>query len=527
MQSHSTLETILRPGEIVGGKYRVERLIAEGGMAAVWAGVNTRTGKRVALKVVLRSFAASGEALDLFRSEALAASRIDHPNVVSIFDVIDHEGKPCIVMEMLDGETLDRYLAKKGPLATEEALALLLPAMRGVAAANSQGVIHRDLKPANIFLCIGPDGRMITSKVLDFGISVVMEKTIDRSLVAAAAGEKPSMFGTPAYMSPEHTEASAHIDARADVYGFGVLLFEALTGQVPFPGQPSSELFVRIICEPAPKVSQFRPDVSAELVAIVDRALAKRPADRFPNLDHFIGAVEQHLLPPSALPRVLTAMADVAPAQSVDVVATSQEQLAKKNSLANNNGETQILYGLPREAPDMTILVRRRRWTRRPAALAHKLQTKLASWFRACVRAYGSIGFLQHRAARVALLGVFTIATISSIVALARGRHFHVERPSSVDEKANRSHTPSIKPLDDLPTRAAESNPVAGNGETMQSSIVTTPLKGNEHVGPSKIVQKAEGPDSRLSGKRAAQRRSAAPVKRHAPRAGRLTAADF
>lgn len=524
MQSGSALETILGPGEIVGGKYRVERLIAQGGMAAVWAGVNIRTGKRMALKVVLGSFAASGDALELFRSEALAASRIDHPNVVSIFDVIDHAGMPCIVMEMLDGESLDHYLARKGSLAVEEAISLLLPAMRGVAAANAQGVVHRDLKPGNIFLCIGPDGRIVTSKVLDFGISVVMERAIDRKLGTADASGKASMFGTPAYMSPEHAESSPTIDARADVYGFGVLLFEALTGRRPFAGEPSAELFVRIISEPAPKVSQFRPDVPAELVAIVDRALAKRPRDRYQNLDHFIGAVEEQLAPTSSLARSLTPFAGIPLVTSLDGVVSSPAPKSLEDSAEHRSKETQILYGLAREAPAPTVMARRYAGHRWPLALLPpELQTKLAAWYGACARAYGSIGFLQHRAVRVVLLGVLATAVTSSIVALAWGRHLPAKRLSSVDGPANRPHTPSVEPIGVSPAPTSETNLLVR--EPGPSS--GTPVAGSYLLGSPTNVRKVDGPEARLSGPRSEAHRPAAQGKGHTPRAGRLSASDF
>src|ERR1700690_3521061 len=195
--SQKLVETILRPGQMVGGQYRVDHLVGQGGMAAVWAGVNEHTGKRVALKVILLSLSTTRDAQNLFHREALAASRVNHPNVVSVFDIIEHEGMTCIVMEMLEGESLGSYIARKGFLSVNEAATLLLPAMRGVAAANAQGVIHRDLKPQNIFICVEPDGRIVTTKVLDFGISVMMERVVEPSagpIVALAAG-------TPAYMS--------------------------------------------------------------------------------------------------------------------------------------------------------------------------------------------------------------------------------------------------------------------------------------------------------------------------------------
>ena len=294
-------------GQVVAGTYRIERLLGKGGMAAVWEGVSQRTGKRVALKVILGGPDAEGGGAEMLRREALAASRINHPNVVNIYDVIEHEGLTCIVMELLDGEPLRAYLARKGFLRLEEATTLLLPAMRGVAAANALGVIHRDLKPQNVFICVGPDGRMLTTKVLDFGISLVPGRLPDSPPLA----QMTPTHGTPAYMSPEHIQGLADLDGRADVYGFGVLFFEALTGQLPFLGPPGRELLMRIVTAPAPRVTVFRPDLPVAFADIVERALAKDPRNRFANVGVFIEAIEACLLPASELPRALTPMAGV------------------------------------------------------------------------------------------------------------------------------------------------------------------------------------------------------------------------
>jgi eukaryotic-like serine/threonine-protein kinase len=352
----ANLETILLPGQIVGGKYRVDYLIAQGGMAAVWAGTNQRTGKRVALKVVLRSFAATADAHELFRREALAASRVNHPNVVNVFDVIDHEGMSCVVMELLTGEPLSTYLARKGFLSTEEAVALLLPAMRGVAAANAQGVVHRDLKPQNVFICIGSDGRILTTKILDFGIAVVVEKAVDKELSTAPV----TLIGTPSYMSPEHVAGQTDIDERADVYGFGVILFEALTGHLPFPGEPTPTLFVRILSQDPPRVTEYRPDLQPAIANIIERALAKSPEDRFPTLNHLISELEQVVLNRSPLPRSLTPMVGVALLESgsgPSGVADSVVQVSRQGGSAGGRAAkpTQALFLLPPLAKPVAV----------------------------------------------------------------------------------------------------------------------------------------------------------------------------
>jgi serine/threonine protein kinase len=349
--SQGTSETTLRPGQIVGGTYRIDRLIGKGGMAAVWEGTSQRTGKRVALKVILHSFASSAGAAEMLRREALAASRVNHPNVVNVFDVIEHEHLACIVMEMLDGEPFSAYLARKGFLAIDEAAALLLPAMRGVAAANALGVIHRDLKPQNIFICIGADGRMLTTKVLDFGISVMKEEAWRSPRIAALS----ATHGTPAYMSPEHIQGKHDLDARADVYGFGVLLFEALTGQLPFLGEPGPELLARIVNGPAPKVGLFRPDLPAPVVAIVERAMARDPRDRFPSLDPFVAALEDYLMQGSPLPRALTPMAGVplfAQHEQKSGVADQVAQVVYRTEplQPREANDTKSLFTLPRES---------------------------------------------------------------------------------------------------------------------------------------------------------------------------------
>jgi len=339
-----TVDTIMQAGQIVDGKYRVDHLLGQGGMAAVWAGTNERTGKRVALKVILRSLATTREAEHLVYGEALAASRVNHPNVVTVFDVIEHEGMPCIVMELLDGESLGTYFARKGCLSVSEAMSLLLPAMRGVACANAQGVVHRDLKPQNIFICIGPDGHILTTKVLDFGISVMMERVVDTSAGANLALE----MGTPAYMAPEHISGERRIDERADVYGFGVLLYEALSGQLPFPGEPGPELFQRVLQEPAPPLAQFRRDLPLGLVRIIEAAMAKEPDHRYSDLNLMVSALENEVLLPTPVSRLITPLVG-APSFALREALSGQfvAPVISRGEASRAHQETKMLFAFP------------------------------------------------------------------------------------------------------------------------------------------------------------------------------------
>jgi serine/threonine-protein kinase len=362
MPARDDIETILRPGQIVAARYRVDRLIAKGGMAAVWAGVDEHTGKHVALKVILHSFADDSGVVKLFRREALSASKVNHPNVVNIFDVIDHEGMPCIVMEVLEGETLGTYLARNGALSLEKTLALLLPTMRGVAAANAKGIVHRDLKPANIFLCGSPDGHLLTTKVLDFGISVVMRRIGETAPVT----ERLAMFGTPAYMAPEAIQFSPSIDGRADVYGFGVLFFEALTGVLPFPGPPGMELLAQILTEPPPSLTLYRSDLPLEVTRLIARALEKDPDNRFVDMSHLIRATEKRLLPLLPTPHSLAPISGILLLPPVESNPIASIAVAKKVPDGASLGrvkysETRALYSPTSEPGRANHLARAQR----------------------------------------------------------------------------------------------------------------------------------------------------------------------
>ncbi len=273
-------------GDEIAGKYRVETIIGQGGMGAVFSARNVLTGKRVAIKWLLPEHAGSSTRERLLREARIACS-IEHPNVVDIYDVGEHQGGLFLVMEYLRGQPLSDVLAERGRLDPEELIALLLPTMRGVHAAHQAGVIHRDLKPENIILSES-DGEIIP-KVVDFGVS----KTVGASSVPHSSLTRTgALVGTPHYMALEQVDGSNQIDARTDVYAFGVLLYRALTGYYPFDGSSLGEVILKIGTKDAAPMRTLRPDLPPELDAAVLRALSRNRDLRFRDLEDLATALE-------------------------------------------------------------------------------------------------------------------------------------------------------------------------------------------------------------------------------------------
>jgi serine/threonine-protein kinase len=273
-------------GAVLGGRFRVLRQLGEGGMGVVLEAENTLTGKRVAIKWMRAALASKPEAVERFMREARASARVRHPNVVDVYDVV-HEGDTAfLVMELLEGEPLTAVL-ERGGMPAHQLIALLLDAMRGVAAAHKQGVIHRDIKPDNIFLAQETDRAHHTPKVLDFGISKLS------GVEALSLTQTGAAVGTPMYMSFEQLCGAKDIDARTDVYAFGVILYEALTGRPPFAAETFTELIIKITnSRPTPPRS-LRADIPRSLDTLIQSAMAKERDERLPSLDVLIGELER------------------------------------------------------------------------------------------------------------------------------------------------------------------------------------------------------------------------------------------
>ncbi len=275
-------------GTCLAGKYEVERLLGEGSMGAVYAARNLTTGKTVAIKWLIAERETDFTLVDRFRREARAAGRIDHPNVVTIFDVGTHDNAVFLVMELLQGEPLSDILMR-GPLEPEEMVGLMVPVMRGVAAAHASGVVHRDLKPENVFVCRAPDGSLREPKVLDFGISKLVGDAAQDELRATRTGV---VVGTPTYMSPEQIAGAQEIDSRIDVYALGVMLYEMLAGRPPFMAGTYTALVVQIATAIPPDLRVLRPDIDRELVAVIEKAMARDRDDRFTDVESLATALE-------------------------------------------------------------------------------------------------------------------------------------------------------------------------------------------------------------------------------------------
>lgn len=280
----------LTPGTlIIGGRYRVERLLGTGGMGAVYLVTHLSLGEPRALKVIRPDVLRDEAALSRFRREAQVQSRVRHPNVVTVHDFGESPGSNIwMLLEYADGVPLDELLEREGPLAPERAAALMLGVARGVGAAHAAGIIHRDLKPANILVTRGPDGRDVP-KVLDFGIARPVALLGQED--AARLTNTSFLVGTPAYLSPDQlTETPEQpLDVRSDIFTLGVIAIELLTGVVPTRCGSLADMLQRTVL-PLPTLRELRPDVSwpPALEAVLARATSIDPDARTPSAGEFI-----------------------------------------------------------------------------------------------------------------------------------------------------------------------------------------------------------------------------------------------
>jgi putative nucleotidyltransferase with HDIG domain len=300
------LDTQALPSSLLGrvvGSYRLVTEIGSGGMGTVYYAEHTVIGRRAAIKVLHPEIARDAKAVSRFLTEARAANEIHHPNVVEITDLGQTDDLHYIVMSFLEGETLGERLERTPILDEASTIRIMRQVASALGAAHDAGIVHRDLKPENIFLMNHPEFPDYV-KVLDFGIA----KLMDPDEAAAGRTGLGTAVGTPKYMSPEQCRGDVNLDFRSDIYSLGVVLYEMLTGSLPFPGPAPGDIMVAHVVEPPPPPLTKNPKVSSRLNAVVLRALEKKPDARFGSMRDLRTALEEpvsgHHATVSALPAV-------------------------------------------------------------------------------------------------------------------------------------------------------------------------------------------------------------------------------
>ncbi|MBV8430063.1 MAG: serine/threonine protein kinase [Solirubrobacterales bacterium] len=268
-------------GTILSGRYRLEARIGAGGMSTVYRALDETLERMVAIKLLNREVSSDSDELERFRREARAVAQLSHPHIVGVIDAGEDEGRPYIVFEYVEGETLKERIRRLGALPIPEAVAYAIEIARALGTAHARHIVHRDVKPQNVL--IDEEG---SAKVTDFGIA----RTLDEEGLTADG----RVIGTTDYVSPEQALGQA-VTGQSDLYSLGIVLYEMLTGEVPFRGDSQVAVAMKHVREPLPDVQRGRPEISAALASVVDRATAKRPDDRYRDDAELIADLEDVL----------------------------------------------------------------------------------------------------------------------------------------------------------------------------------------------------------------------------------------
>src|SRR5215211_4373887 len=268
-------------GMCLNDRYRLDAQIGAGGMSTVYRAFDTTLERRVAVKLMHREIASDSDQLERFRREARSVAQLSHPHIVGVIDAGEEDGRPYNVFEYVEGETLKDRIRRFGRLPVDEAIAYAIEIGRALAAAHASRLVHRDVKPQNVL--VNQDGR---AKVTDFGIA--------RSLEADGLTMTGRVLGTTDYVSPE--QALGHrVTEQSDIYSLGIVLFEMLTGDVPFRADTQVGVAMKHVREPLPNIQVRRPEVSSTLAAVVERATAKETRNRYATVDEMVHDLEQAL----------------------------------------------------------------------------------------------------------------------------------------------------------------------------------------------------------------------------------------
>jgi eukaryotic-like serine/threonine-protein kinase len=287
--SRSTTRALAQPrvGDVIADRFELEALCGTGGMSSVFRAHDLQLDRLVAIKILLGRYADDGEYVERFRREARAVAQLSHPNIVTVIDRGEDEGRQYIVFEYVEGENLKELIVRAGRLPVQRAVELALAVADGLAFAHEHGLVHRDVKPQNVLLSSGGE-----VKVTDFGIA----RSLD---VEHGVTQTGTVMGTGEYLAPEQA-SGLPVSPATDVYSLGVVLWELLTGDVPFDGENFVAVALRHVNETLPSLRERRPDVPPRLAAAVERALQKDPALRFASMDEFARELRACLAAPDA-----------------------------------------------------------------------------------------------------------------------------------------------------------------------------------------------------------------------------------
>jgi len=279
---HSGPDDISALGDDEGrrlGRYRLIRKIGQGGMGTVFEAIQEDLDRRVAVKILPKMLVADREMIQRFRREAKAVARLNHPNIVVIYEFSQDHGFHFFSMELVEGRSLEDLLKEQGRLPVTQALGLIQQALQGLCHAWEQGIIHRDLKPANLLLA-----RSGLLKIADFGL--VKDVAAQSGMTLTGAG-----MGTPYYMAPEQGYAAKEVDLRADIYSLGATFYHLVTGRVPFEGSTPFEVAVKVATAPLPPVRSVNPDVPVALSTVIEKMLSRKPEGRYQNAQELLDAI--------------------------------------------------------------------------------------------------------------------------------------------------------------------------------------------------------------------------------------------
>jgi serine/threonine protein kinase len=342
---------LLETGHVIDGKYRLARLIGTGGMGAVYEGENILIRRRVAIKVLHAGSTGNEDAIRRFEREAQAAGEIGNDHILEVLDLGSlPNGDRYLVMEYLDGETLAARIERNRRLTPSQIAPIARQFLTALVSAHAAGIIHRDLKPENIFILRSKAGRADFVKLIDFGISKFSRPFFEGEQRMTRAD---AVLGTPCYMSPEQARGARETDVRSDIYSCGVILYESVTGRLPFEGDSFNDLMFKIALSDAPSPLTLVPSLDPDFASLINRAIAREPADRFATAQEFADALDEWMRrnaltgtlalprPTDAFPaRIELTEASTTLPPTVALESQSLEKTGPQGSWAQDGGES-------------------------------------------------------------------------------------------------------------------------------------------------------------------------------------------